>query len=126
MRRRHVIGLCILATSGAARDAASENAANLQSFVGRASSGSSALALASYNGALVALVADEDDAAIHVFETSPPREIAVARVPGTPSEVLVTPTGQVIVSLRDKGQLALLEARGNDPHQLVQRGVIDT
>jgi mono/diheme cytochrome c family protein len=82
--------------------------------------------LANFNGALVALVADEDDSAIHVFETKPPKEIAVAKVPGTPGQVLVTKAGKVLVSLRDKGQVAVLEAKGSDPRQLVLRSAIDT
>src|SRR5262245_46584134 len=116
MQRQWGFGLCVLAFVGAARDAASENAAQTPqaTFTSRGTAGSSAIALASFNGGLLALVADEDDSAIHVFEAKPPKEIAVAKVPGVPSQVIVTKTGQVAVSLRDKGQVALLEAKGND------------
>jgi mono/diheme cytochrome c family protein len=114
-------GVCVLMFAG---HASSEVVA--PTFKGLASSGGSAVALANFNGALVALVADEDDSAIHVFETKPPKEIAVAKVPGTPGQVLVTKTGKVLVSLRDKGQVAVLEAKGSDPRQLVLRSAIDT
>src|SRR5262249_13047584 len=58
-------------------------------FKGLSPSGGSAVALAKFNGSLVALVADEDDSAIHVFDTKPPKEIATAKVPGVPGQVLV-------------------------------------
>jgi hypothetical protein len=84
------------------------------------------MALARFNGALVALVADEDDSSIHVLETKPPKEIAVTKLPGIPGQVLVTQTGQVLVALRDKGTVAVLEAQQGDPRRLALRGTIDT
>lgn len=95
-------------------------------FKGLSPSGGSGVALAKFNGSLVALVADEDDSAIHVFDTKPPKEIATAKVPGVPGQVLVTKSGQVLVALRDKGQVAVLEAKLGDPRQLVQRASIET
>ena len=58
----------------------------------------------------------------------PPKfiRIASAKVPGIPSQVLVTKSGSVLVALKDKGKVAILEPKGGDARQLVQRGSIDT
>jgi len=125
MRRVIGLGLGVVAL-GIAPNALSEVSGNLPVLKGRATAGASAVALADFNGKTVALVADEDDSAIHVFETSPPKEIAVAKVPGAPTQVLVTKAGRVYVSLRDKGQVAILEGKGGDARQLIQKGTIDT
>jgi len=117
-------GVCVLMFAG---HASSEVVvAPSSTFKGLASAGGSAVALANFNSTLVALVADEDDSSIHVFETKAPKEIAVAKVPGVPGQVLVTKSGKVLVSLRDKGQVAVLEAKNGDPRQLVLRSAIDT
>jgi len=117
-----LVGLCVLAS---AHDASSDMT-QAPVLKGRVTPGATGLALAEFNGGLIALVADEDDQAIHVYETKPPKEIASAKVPGTPSSVLVTKAGKVYVSLRDKGQVAILEPKGGDARQLVQKGTIET
>jgi DNA-binding beta-propeller fold protein YncE len=82
--------------------------------------------LTEFDGKTWALVADEDDSAIKVFETKPPREAATIKLSGTPSQLAVTKAGKVLVALKDKGSVAILEAKGGDPRTLAQRGSIDT
>lgn len=82
--------------------------------------------LTEFDGKTWALVADEDDSSIKVFETKPPREAATVKVAGTPSQILVTKAGKVLVALKDKGTVAILEPKGGDPRTLVQRSTIDT
>jgi DNA-binding beta-propeller fold protein YncE len=84
------------------------------------------MVLTEFDGKTWALVADEDDAAIKVFETKPPREAATIKVAGTPSQLVVTKAGKVLVALKDKGTVAILEPKGGDPRTLVQRGSIET
>ena len=50
--------------------------------------------LTEFDGKTWALVADEDDSSIKVFETKPPREAATVKVAGTPSQLLVTKAGK--------------------------------
>ena len=82
--------------------------------------------LTEFDGKTWALVADEDDSAIKVFETKPPREAATVKVAGTPAQIVVTKAGKVLVALKDKGAVAILEAKGGDPRTLAQKGNIDT
>jgi DNA-binding beta-propeller fold protein YncE len=124
MRASLALGLGVLAFVGIAD--ANSDLTQAPVLKGHVTSGATAVALAEFNGGLVALVADEDDSAIHVFETKPPKEIAVAKVPGIPASVLVTKGGKVYVSLRDKGQVAILEPKGGDARQLIQKGSIET
>jgi mono/diheme cytochrome c family protein len=133
MRRSLLIGVGALSTCGivaAAGDASSkpsyEPPTEAPVLRGRTTGGGSGIALADFNGTTIALVADEDDSSIRVFETKKPKEIAVAKVPGVPSQVIVTKTGKVLVALRDKGTVAILEPKGGDARTLVQRGSIDT
>lgn len=76
----------------------------------------SSVALITYGAATVALVADEDDRAIHAIELSPsqskPRD-AVTPLAGVPSQLLVLADGRVAVALRDKNQVQLLEPAGD-------------
>lgn len=120
------LGACALAGSFS-HPAQSEPASTADVVLkGRGSSVGSALALADFRGVPVAIVADEDDSMVRVFELSPAKEIASAKVPGTPSQVLVTKSGSVLVALKDKGKVAILEPKGGDARQLIQRGSIDT
>jgi mono/diheme cytochrome c family protein len=86
----------------------------------------SGVVLTEFDGKTWALVADEDDSSIKVFETKPPREAATVKVAGTPSQIVVTKAGKVLVALKDKGSVAILEPKNGDPRTLVQRGNIDT
>ncbi len=115
----------VLAASSASSNPSPEPASDGAVLRGRGARTASSIALADFRGGTVALVADEDDSSIHVFETNPPREIGVARVPGKPSQVVVTKGGRVLVSLVDKGQIAILEPKGGDARVLVQRSAID-
>ncbi|HEY8076158.1 MAG TPA: hypothetical protein VIF62_18660, partial [Labilithrix sp.] len=128
--RKYLLLLGVAAGISAASSASSlpspEPASDAPVLRGRGARTASSIALADFRGSTVALVADEDDSSIHVFETKPPREVGVAKVPGKPSQVIVTKGGRVLVSLVDKGQIAILEPKGGDARVLVQKSAIDT
>ncbi len=82
------LGACTLAASFS-QTAQSEPASTADVVLkGRGSSVGSALALADFRGVPVAIVADEDESMVRVFELSPAKEIASAKVPGTQIEYL--------------------------------------
>ena len=131
MRKPLVLGLMGLgacALAGSFTETAQSEPASTTEVVlkGRGATNGSAMALADFRGVPVAIVADEDDSMIRIFELKPVKEIASAKVPGIPSQVIVTKSGSVLVALKDKGKIAILEPKGGDARQLVQRGSIDT
>ena len=70
---------------------------------------SSAVAIAHLGTQTIAYVADEDDGVLHVVDVATGKELSVTNVGGAPSQVLVAKDGRVLVSLRDKSQVAVLE-----------------
>ncbi|MFO0742442.1 MAG: c-type cytochrome [Labilithrix sp.] len=76
---------------------------------------SSGIALAEQDGRTLALIADEDDKALHVLDVAARRELASVPVQGAPSHVLVASDGRVLVTLRDVGLVQVLTPtdRGN-------------
>jgi DNA-binding beta-propeller fold protein YncE len=121
-----VVGGVVLATSSASSNPSTEPSADMPVLRGRGTAVASQIALADFRGGTVAMVADEDDSSVHVFDTKPAKEIGVAKVPGTPSQLMVTKGGRVLVALKDKGQVAILEPKGGDARSLVQHASIDT
>src|SRR5687767_15020079 len=71
---------------------------------------SSGIALAEQNGKTLALIADEDDKALHVIDVASRRELASVPLTGTPSHVMVASDGRVLVTIRDQGQVQVLAA----------------
>jgi DNA-binding beta-propeller fold protein YncE len=91
---------------------------------------SAPMALARYQGGkTIAIVADEDDSSLHVFDvgSANPREISVVKLSGKPGHVAVAPDGRVFVAIRDKGSVSVFEASW-DPKSvaLVERTSINT
>lgn len=58
----------------------------------------------------LALVANEDDASIHTIDLDKRDEIAVTQLPGSPSALTVLADGRLVVALRDRNELLVMEA----------------
>jgi cytochrome c peroxidase len=66
--------------------------------------------LAKRNSSSLAFVANEDDAAIHTIDLDKHREIAVTQLPGSPSALTLLADGRLVVALRDRNELLVMEA----------------
>ncbi len=89
---------------------------------------SSAIALAGdADGRTLAVIADEDDKALHVLDVQARREIATVPLAGRPSHVLVARDGRVLVTLRDAAKVEVLAVpEKGDRAKLVSRCTIPT
>lgn len=70
---------------------------------------SSAVALARQGKRTLAYVVDADDSTLRTIDVDARRELATTRLGGVPSHALVTSDGRVLVTLRDRSQIAVLE-----------------
>lgn len=68
----------------------------------------SAIALAKTADHRLAFVADEDEDAVHVVDLDDRREVARTSVPGRPTRILVSPKGDLLVTLRGAAALVSL------------------
>ncbi len=87
---------------------------------------SSGIALAEQNGKTLALIADEDDKALHVIDVAARREVTSIPLTGTPSHVMVASDGRVLVTIRDQGQVQVLAAGDKADGSLVTRCAVAT
>ena len=85
----------------------------------------STVALAKFGTRSVALVADEDARAIEMIDLETQKEISTTPLDGSPSQLLVTTDGRILVLLRDRSQLQVLEAESASS-PLATRCVVDT
>jgi DNA-binding beta-propeller fold protein YncE/mono/diheme cytochrome c family protein len=84
-----------------------------------------AVALARLDDRTVAYVADEDDNVLHTVDLGSGRELVTTPLLGSPSQVLVAKDGRVLVTLRDKNQVQVLEPTANVELALTNRCSID-
>ena len=82
------------------------------------------VALAKLGGKSVALIADEDGRAIQVVDLETKKEIGSTPLDGAPSQIMVTTDGRILVLLRDRSRMQVLEAEGAGA--LVARCSIET
>lgn len=75
----------------------------------------SPLALANFGARRLALVADEDEDAIHTLDLNERTEIARTNLTGRPTRILIGPNGEVIASLRDSASVVVMKVA--DPTQ---------
>jgi cytochrome c peroxidase len=87
---------------------------------------SSGIALAEQDGRMLALIADEDDKAIHVLDVAARHELASIPVQGAPSNILVASDGRVLVTLRDAGLVEVLTATDKGNGALAGRCTVPT
>jgi DNA-binding beta-propeller fold protein YncE len=71
-----------------------------------------AVALAREGKSTIAYIADEDSNAIHTFDVGEARALAKTELSGAPAQVLVLSDGRVAVTLRDQGEVQILEPQG--------------
>jgi hypothetical protein len=86
----------------------------------------SSVALARLGGKTLAYVADEDDAAIHVVDVDAQKDIAKTPLPGKPAQLMFLADGRLVVALRDKAQIAVLEPGADATQPLEARCSLDT
>ncbi len=72
---------------------------------------SSALALARYRERTIALLADEDDASLHMIDLAAGTTMTSIALPGTPAHVIVAPSGEIFVSLRSADAVQTIDVK---------------
>lgn len=77
---------------------------------------SSAVALAKSGNKMLAYVADEDDSTLHTVDLDSGHEVATTALDGAPSHLVVTNDGRLVIALRDRNRLQVLEPAA-DPNQ---------
>src|SRR4029077_4591408 len=70
----------------------------------------SPVALASFSGRTLALVADEDDHAIQIVDVDRNQRVARTEIGGVPGQVLVLSDGRGMVTVTDQSRLAVFDA----------------
>lgn len=85
----------------------------------------STIALARLGGKTFAYVADEDDSAVHVVDVDGGKDVAKTALPGKPSQLMFLADGRLVVAIRDKAQVEVLEP-GADATTLDARCSLDT
>jgi DNA-binding beta-propeller fold protein YncE len=86
----------------------------------------STVALARFGDRTVAYVADEDDRDLHTFDVDGARELVTTPLHGAPSQLLVTRDGRVVVALRDRAALEVLEPHVYPEEPLDERCAVET
>jgi cytochrome c peroxidase len=86
----------------------------------------STVALTRLDDRTFALVADEDDAVLHTVDLSTGRELVTTPLAGSPSQILVAKDGRVLVALRDKNTIQVLEPGASPDQALDSLCQIDT
>jgi DNA-binding beta-propeller fold protein YncE len=92
---------------------------------GASSSSASSVALARAGEHLVAYVADEDERALRVVDIDERRELSQVTLEGRPSSVLIAPDGRIVVTLRDRARVEVLEPAADGAAPPALRCAID-
>jgi len=74
----------------------------------------------------IAYVADEDDANLHTVDVATGTELGTTSLGGEPSQLLVTADGRVVVALRDRAALEVLEPEEDPSKPLASRCTVPT
>ncbi len=86
----------------------------------------STVALAQLGKRSIAYVADADDSSVHTVDVSTGEEIATTSLAGSPSQLLVAADGRVLVALRDRSVVQVLEPSEDAAKPLDSRCVVPT
>jgi DNA-binding beta-propeller fold protein YncE len=86
----------------------------------------STVALATQGSTTIAYAADEDDWAIHAVDVDGGREVSSTPLAGRPSQILMLPDGRLVVLLRDKSMVQVLEPTSKIDAPLESRCAVDT
>ena len=84
------------------------------------------VALAKLGDKTIAYVADEDDGVLHTVDVTTGKELTTTALNGTPGQVMVAKDGRVLVAIRDKAQLQVLEPSADATTPLASLCAIDT
>ena len=84
------------------------------------------VALAKAGNKTIAYVADEDDGNIHTVDVATGNELGTTNLGGTPSQILVAADGRVVVALRDKAAIEVLEPEEDPSKPLASRCTVPT
>jgi DNA-binding beta-propeller fold protein YncE/mono/diheme cytochrome c family protein len=76
----------------------------------------SSVALATVGGKTIAYVADEDDQSVHAIDVDGQKDLGSTPLGGKPAQLMFLADGRLVVAVRDKAQLAVLDP-GADPAQ---------
>ncbi len=87
---------------------------------------SSAIALATAGSRTIAYVADEDGLAVQTIDVDSKAELASTPLEGKPSQLLVMPDGRVLVAIRDKAKVQVLEPNEKPEQPLTAKCSVDT
>jgi len=87
---------------------------------------SSTLALATAGTRIIAYVADEDGLAVQTIDVDSKAELASTPLEGKPSQLLVMPDGRVLVAIRDKAKIQVLEPGDKPESPLTSKCSVDT
>jgi hypothetical protein len=88
--------------------ARAQDAATAPKPIGLPRAGST-VALARLGDKTLAYVADEDDQSVHVVDVDAGKDIATTPLPGKPAQLMFMPDGRLVVAIRDRAQLVVLE-----------------
>ena len=81
------------------------------------------MALAEIDGRPIAFVADDDDDDLHAVALDTREELSTTKLGGAPSQIMVAKTGRVLVALRDRARIDVLEVTSRDGAARVVRSV---
>ncbi len=80
-----------------------------------------AVTLARLGNRTLAYVADEDSQSLHTIDVLAGREVATTSLAGSPSQAMVLADGRVVVTLKDRGAVQVLEPGENAADALTSR-----
>lgn len=86
----------------------------------------STVAIAQHGKRSIAYVADADDGTVHTVDVATGEEIATTSVAGSPSQLIVAADGRVVVALRDRSVVQVLEPTAKAEEPLESRCVVPT
>ena len=86
----------------------------------------STVALAKLGDKTLAYIADEDDSAVHVVDVDTQKDISKTPVAGKPGQVMFLADGRLVVTIRDKAQLNVLEPGPDATKPMDPRCAVDT
>lgn len=86
----------------------------------------STVALARLGGKTFAYIADEDDQAVHVVDVDAQKDVSKTGLAGKPAQLMFLADGRLVVALRDKAQVEVLEPGADAAQPMEARCSLDT
>jgi DNA-binding beta-propeller fold protein YncE len=86
----------------------------------------STVVLADVGGKTFAYVADEDDQAVHVVDLDSKADVASTPLAGRPAQLMFLPDGRLVVTLRDRQMIEVLEPPADPAQKIEARCAVST